>query len=313
LKIKFGGGLHTRASADEIDQREAADGANFLLDLDNKELRNRPPFDLVGTLPNAGAVKGGASLVKFDGTVSTLFQGAGVVYEWDGLDGFTSVGTCNSSAKLRGHWRSHNITLNDKVLLTDLEQVEVIKEWDGTTFQSTTFTDESSVAFGTFYAKYLVVSNERAIFFNCRDPSTANPHMIVGSTRSDYTQITIANRPASSLSEADPFFLLTPDLKPINGAVEAFGALIISSEKGQLFNLAGSSAKDFSFNPFFPGSAASGDEAVAYIGTDIIYGRQGRIESARDTNAFGNSEADDLTLEIGDLVEDISGWTIAYN
>jgi hypothetical protein len=52
VKIKFGGGLHTSASADEIDQREAADGQNFLLDLDNRELRNRPPFDLIGTVPN---------------------------------------------------------------------------------------------------------------------------------------------------------------------------------------------------------------------------------------------------------------------
>ena len=38
LVIKFGGGLHTRASEDEIDAREAADGANFLLDLENLSL-----------------------------------------------------------------------------------------------------------------------------------------------------------------------------------------------------------------------------------------------------------------------------------
>jgi hypothetical protein len=95
--------------------------------------------------------------------------------------------------------------------------------------------------------------------------------------------------------------------------VDAFGATILSTEKGQLFNLSGSSAKDFSFDTFFPGSYASGAESLAYIGTDIIYGRQGRIESVRDTNTFGNSEADDLTKEIADIIGAYSGWTIAYN
>src|SRR6185312_5699264 len=93
VNLKFGGGLHTRASADEIDAREAADGQNFLLDLDNRELRNRPPFDLVGTLPNGAEVRGGGSLLKSDGSISTIFQGGGKVYNWDGGTGFTKVGT----------------------------------------------------------------------------------------------------------------------------------------------------------------------------------------------------------------------------
>ena len=38
--IKFGGGLHTRASPDEIDPREAADGFNFIIDIENRNLRN---------------------------------------------------------------------------------------------------------------------------------------------------------------------------------------------------------------------------------------------------------------------------------
>ena len=222
VKIKFGGGLHTRASADEIDAREASDGQNFLLDLDNRELRNRPPFDLVGTLPNLGEVRGGGSLLKADGTVSTLFQGNGTVYEWDGGSNFTQVGTCVDTARLRGHWRNHNITTADKVLFTDLTLTDTVKEWDGTTFQSTTFTDEDDNPFGTFFAKYLVISNERAIFFNVRDPSQATHHLIVGSATDDYTNITIANRPDTALAESDPFFIPMPDLKPINGMAEAF-------------------------------------------------------------------------------------------
>lgn len=313
LIIKFGGGLHTRASEDEIDPREAADGQNFLLDLENRELRNRPPFDLIGQVPNAAEIRGGGSLLTSDGTVSTLIQAGANVYEWDGGTTFTKVGTVAATAKLRGHWRSHNWTLDDKVLFTDLSLVDVIKEWDGTTFQSTVFTNQATAPFGTFYAKSMSVSNERAVFSHVRDPSATTPHMIVGSLRGDYTKITITNRPSSSLSEQDPFFLLAPDLKPINGHVEAFGVTAISTEKGQIFKLTGTSAKDFAFDDFYPGSAAAGAEAVAYIGSDIIYGRQGRVESLHDTQNFGDTEADDLTKSIADVVAGYTGWRIVYN
>ena len=128
IVLKFGGGLHTRASEDEIDAREASAGQNFLLDIENRELRNRPPFDLIGTVSNASEIRGGGSLLKSDGTVSTLFQAGTAVYEWDGLTAFTSKGTVNATAKLRGHWRTHNWTLDDKLLLTDLSFVEFINE-----------------------------------------------------------------------------------------------------------------------------------------------------------------------------------------
>lgn len=311
--ITFGGGLHTRASPDDIDAREAADGSNFLLDLENRDLRPRPPFDKIGTVPNAAEIRGGGSLLKSNGTVSTLVQAGDTVYEWNGVTTFTSRGTVNSAAKLRGHWRSHNWTLDDQLLLTDIALVEVVKKWNGTTFASVVFTNEVAGAFGTFYAKYLNVSNERAIFSNIRDPAAVFGHMIVGAKRGDYTIISVAQRPASSLSEADPFFLLAPDLKPINGHVEAFGTALISTERGQLFNLKGESAKDFSFDPFYPGSAATGDESLAYIGNDVIYGRQGRIESVTDTQKFGDSESDDLTKMVADQISGFSGWRSVYN
>jgi len=310
--IKFGGGLHTRASEDEIDGREAADGQNFLLDLENRELRNRPPFDKVGTVPNGAEIRGGGSLLKSDGTVSTLVQAGGQVYDWDG-NNFASVGTVNNAAKLRGHWLSHNFTLDDKLLLTDLNLVETVKEWDGTTFQSVTFTDEDTNPFGNFFAKYLSVSNERAVFSHVRDPNVITRHMMVGSKRGDFTQITIANRPADAISDEDPFFLLTPDLKPINGHVEAFGNTILSTERGQIFNLTGASLSDFAFQDFYPGSNASGEESLAYIGNEVIYGRQGRVESVNDTDRFGDAESDDLTRQIADAVEGFTGWRAVYN
>jgi hypothetical protein len=311
--IRFGGGLHTRASPEDINEREAADGANFLLDLQNKTLRPRKPFDLIGTVPNGAEIRGGGSLLKSDGTVSTLVQAGNTVYEWNGLTTFTSKGTVAATAKLRGHWRTHNWNLDDELLLTDLNLAEVVQKWNGTALADVVFTNEAATAFGTFFAKYLNISDERAIFHHVKDGSGTYGHLIIGSKRSDYTIITVTNRPSSSLSEADPFFLISPDLKPINGAVEAFGTAIISTERGQLFNLAGSSAKDFKFETFYPGSAASGGESLCYIGNDIIYGRQGRIESVTDTQKFGDSENDDLTVGIADEIGEYTGWTMAYN
>lgn len=314
LKIKFGGGLNTRPPEDEIGEREAADGQNFLLDVQNAELRNRKPFDLVATAPNAGSILGGGSLLKSDGTVKAFIQAGDTVYDFDGTSFQASpvLDTVSANAKLRAHWRTHNWTLDDKVLITDLTLNEVVKEWNGTTWQDVTFTDQSGAGFGNFFAKYCSVSNERAVFSNIKDIS-ATPHMIVGSKRGQHTQITVTNRPASSLAADDPYFLLAPDLKPINGHVEAFGTTIVSTEAGEIWNLTGTNAQDFAFSSFYPGSYARGGESLAYIGNDIIYGRPGRIESLSDTEKFGDSEADDITLQIADTIEAYNAWTAVYN
>jgi hypothetical protein len=311
VSIRFGGGLHTRASEDEIDPREAAGGKNFLLDLENRELRCRPPFDLVGVVPNAAEIRGGGSLLTSGGIIKTFFQAGDTVYEWDGATTFTSIGSVNATARLRGHWRSHNWQLDDVLLVTDMELTETVKQWDGATWADVAFTNEAAAAFGAFYAKYLSISHERAVFANTRDAGGFFPQMMVGAERSNYQVITVNQRPGGD--PEDPFFLVTPDIKPINGLVEAFGSTIISTEKGQLFNLTGFDASDFSFTDFYAGSSASGAESMAYVGNDIFYGRAGRIESVRDTDRFGDSEADDLTSGIADQVADYTGWRIVYN
>lgn len=315
LTIKFGGGLHTRAAEDDIHEREAADGNNFLLDLENRELRPRPPFDLIGTAPNEAEIRGGGSLLKADGTVKAFFQAGNTVYDWDGIDFQASpiLDTVNANAKLRAHFHSHAWALADKVLITDLSLLEVVKEWDGSTWADVAFLSNPSTSFGTFYAKYMHISNERAVFAHVKDPGATTPHMIVGSMRGDYTLISVDDRPSSALSEEDPFFLLAPDLKPINALTEAFGSSIISTEQGQIYNLTGASAKDFAFDDFYAGSAAIGDESMAFVGNDIVYGRRGRIESVRDTDRFGDSESDDLSRLIADTVKTYPGWTVVYN
>jgi len=310
--FKFGGGLHTRASPDEIDGREAAGGFNFTIDVQDRNLKNRAPFDLIGTVPNAASIRGGASLLKTDGTVTTLFQAGNTVYKWTPPATFTNVGTCSSGCKLRGKWRTHVWNLTDLVLITDLTLTDTIYQWDGTTFSHPVFTDETAAPFGNFFAKYCSIQAERAIFANVK-AGVATPHMVVGCERSNFNQITVNNRPSSALGAADPFFLLAPDLKPINGYLTTYLGTMVSTEKGEIFNLTGSDAKDFAFGTFYANSSASGLESVEEIGNDFIYGRPGRIESVRDTNTFGNSTAADLTEIVSDQVAAFNGWTIVFN
>lgn len=317
LVLKFGGGLHTRASEDEIDPREAKDGQNVQLDPDNRELRNRDPYDLVGTTPNGAEVRGFATLKKADGTTHFLVQAGTAVYDWDGTN-FVQKATVSATARLRGR-KEANWILEDKVLITDLALSQPVMEYDGTTLSNTTFNLP-----GAFVAKYCYVAAERAQFGNVISNGVATPHVIVGSAREDYTTLTVTDRPASGLSPGDPWFLTTPDLKPINGMVQAFTStdstgqgqdqrLVLSSENGVLSKINGANATNFEIAEFYPESGATGDESLRFIGNDIVYGRQGRIESVVATEAYGDVTTDDLSFFIADQIEAFSNWTTVYN
>lgn len=317
--LRFGGGLNTRASPADIHPSECAGGANFDLSLGDQHFRPRGPFDLVATAPNGEPIKGFATLSKADGTVTALVQAGSVVYSWDGASGFVSVGT-GVSGSIRGRLE-HYWALDDKVLISDIELGETLWEWDGTTFQEIAFTDETGTPItNAFGAKYLAVVDERVIYANIADraagpPSDVFGHLIVGSARSDYAQITVKNRPSSALSEADPWFLIQPDYRPINGLVKAFDSLVTSSalSRGAMHILSGQSARDFHFESLAPNTAAAGDESVVSIGRDVLYGAQGRMESLMATDQYSDVITDDLSLLISDQVEGAKTWTTVHN
>ena len=306
IVLRFGAGLNSRASETAIDDAECSDGQNFNLDIQNDLFSRRGPIELMGTAPNGEPTNGMAQLVKQDGTISTLVQAGSNVYEWDGSTGFTLKGTVTAGAKIRGY-RTQNFTLSDTVLITDLNEVQPVLSWDGTTLANMTHN-----LGGNFFARYCAVDDERAFFANVRS-GTATPHLSVASERSDFTNLSVSDRPSSSLNESDPFFLLAPDLKPINGIVIAFDTITVSTKLGQLFKLVGSSSKDFEFDKLYPDSAASGDEAIVYIGNDVAYGRNGRIETVFATETLGDVETDDLSKEIAPDVEDVSDWLAAFS
>ena len=306
--LRFGGGVHSRAPENEIDIRECASGYNFLLDLQNSDFRNREPFDLVGQVPNGSEIRGMISLLLSDGTVHAAVQAGNTIYEWDGVTTFTSIGSCSATAQLRGRLE-HNSQVDGVVIITDLNLQNALLSWDGTTLSTISFTGPA----GTFKSKYCFVENERAWYANIEDNGTAYPHLIVGSTRGDYTTVSVSDRPSSALSAADPFYMVQPDNMAINGIVEAFGNVVMSSAKGSLYNVTGYDAQTFTISPFFPRSGASGSESMTFVGNDIIYGRQGRIESVKSTNTYADVEKYDLSADISDSIDSFDNWTVAYN
>lgn len=310
--LRFGGGRNSRASEDQISPFECTDGENFILDPGNGEFRPRPPYDLEGTAPNGSEIRGFATLRRTDGAVSMLVQAGAQVYEWDGAN-FAAKGSVDASAKIRGtvdaFW-----ALTDKVLITDVNQADEIHEWDGTTFAQTVFLQsDGSSAFGAFRAKYCVVENERAYYGNIFESGAAFPHLLVSSQRGNYLIVSASDRPASALGEDAPWFLPTPQLKPINGMGTAFDVLAISQEKGAFEKIEGSTSKDFKLTKLHPGSGATGTEAVVSTGNEIIYGASGRIEDLKSTEKFGNVEYDDISFPIKDDIEDFDDWTLIYN
>lgn len=305
-RVRFGGGLATNPSISDVDFREATDGENFDIQIDRYTLTRRQGFDYVATAPNGLQINGFVELIDQSADVTLLVQAGGDVYQWDGASSFTLVGTVSTNSRLRGNRDSTDI-VNDRVIVTDLNKQSVVKTWDGTTFADLT------TNLGTaFYAKYCVYDFERAMYFNVRT-TTDTPHLLVGSKRNDIGDLTVSDRPSSSLSDEDPFFLPMPDQKPGNGLVSAFGQMIMSTDNGQVWLMSGTTAKDFAIGSLFKDSFAAGDEAVINTQNDVVYGRAGKIESLIGVLAYGNVVADDVSRDIKDIVSGVTGWTGVYN
>lgn len=315
IVLKFGAGLHTRASSDEIDPSECSDGGNFALDLSDTEFAPRKPFKLLGTTANTSSINGFFQLRKQDGTIGPIMvQSGAAVYPWDGTSFGSSVGTVSANAKLRGP-KHHIYGLDDKVIITDLALLENVKEWDGTTFQDVTFTGVTGLK-----AKYCQVVNERAWFGNLIENAVDLPHVVAASERADFTTMSVSDRPSSALAIEAPFQFPTPDLRAINGLVAAFDVFALSTDKGNFYKITGDSAKidatgltPYAIDPLYPDSGACGVESVAFVGNDIFYGRPGRIESLTSTDRFGDVETDDLSLKITPEIQTFCSWTLVYN
>lgn len=306
LPLRFGGGINAASEIDQIAADECVSGSNFDISLDQTGFRPRKAINLLATTTNASRINGFIEHIRPDGSSSLCVQSGDTVYKWDGGSTFTSVATVSSASRLRGSRRASS-ALDDFVIVTDLGMQTVVKTWDGSTFA-----DHAHNLATPFFAKYCLIEKERAFFANVM-AGLPTPHLIVGSKRSDVTTLSISDRPSSALAEDDPFFIPTPDLRPVNGIVSAFKQHLFSTQDGQIFVLTGESAQDFAIDEFYPDSAAAGEEAIVFTGNDVMYGRVGRIESLLATDRFGDVETSDPGRWISPSIASVTAWQAVFN
>ena len=303
MKITFPFGLNEN---DDAQPDEAYKGSyNFDLELARKDWKPRKPLDLVDTTTNAGDVRGIMQLIKRDDTETTLIQSGAVVYSYDGST-FTSVGACDATSKLRGcYW-----SLDDYLIITDLNKATEIQKWDGSAFST------QGTGLVNPFAKYAVVWNNRVWYFNLTENGTDLSHMILASAFEDPTDCTTSLRSGDSsfITGLESFYLLSPNLKPINGVAVFKQVLIFSTVDGELFRISGDDSSNYSVVSFYSGSAAIGDESMANIGNDVIYMRKGGVvESLISTDTYGDVGADDLSRWIPETVKDLPGAITVYD
>ncbi len=303
MNITFPFGLNEN---DDAALEDAASGSyNFELELGKTSYTPRKPLDLVATADNAGDIRGIMQLIKRDNSTTTLIQSSDIVYSFDGST-FTTKGACATSSKLRGcYW-----SLDDYLVITDLDKKTEVRKWDGSTFAT------QGTGLVNPFAKYAVVFNNRVWLFNITENATDLSHVIVASAYEDPTDFTTSLRAGDSsfVTGNEAFFLVAPDLKPINGVAVFQNIIIFSTVDGQLYKISGDDSSNYTVDSFYKGSAAVGDESMANAGNDVYFMKAGGVvESLIATDTYGDTGADDVSRWIPDTVKDLPGAKIVYD
>jgi hypothetical protein len=124
----FNGGLN-ETDPFNISSGECIDGENFVLDSRGRSFQRRPTQDLMGTTDNGKPIRGIVQMVDRDNVETTLVKSGEVIYSWDGTT-FTSERSTDvtTASRMRGsHW-----SLDDYMILTDLDKNDPLFKWDGT-------------------------------------------------------------------------------------------------------------------------------------------------------------------------------------
>lgn len=311
-ELRFGGGLN-QLDDERINPFECIEGENYLLCSDSGQFKPRPPFDLKGTATNAAEIRGIMQLVKRDNTETTLVQAEEVVYEWDGSTSWV-VETPSSAANVTATslLRASYWSLDDLLIITDLSLTSNVWQWDGTSMTEMT---HAIAGVTSLYAKYSIVFQGRVWLFNVTTDASANPHMVLASEFENYDNYDNSVTPAAaSLTYSAPFFLLTPDLKEINGVATFFDTIVISTVSGKVFKIIGTDATNYAVSEFYPGSSALGQESMVNIGNDVLWMRRGgKVERLKATEQFGDTSIDDISRVIPNEVADSTGVISVYD
>ena len=306
MKYVFTGGINELNDI-AIPATEAVSGKNFELGLGNTKFRPRKPFDTAGVTTNAGPINGICQLVKRNNSYTTLIASGTEMYEWDGAT-FTSKGTVDSSSEFHSSYWS----LDDKMVMVDRNKATPVSVWDGTTF--------GDLAHGlgvAMYAKYSIVANGRLVLANVKTDTSDNPHLIAFSEFENIENFDTTSRGGDAglfTTGNEPFYLLTPDLKPINALVYFQDTLICSTQDGQLFKLIGDDSTNYRWDNFYTGSSAIGTNSFVDVGNDLFYMREGGvIESLVSTDKFGDVGTDDVSIRLRDTLSNLDGMRGVYD
>lgn len=265
-------------------------------------------------------------LLNWDGTSCTRHKTALVA------GSPTAVGsslTSSGTTATVDHGSAHGLSTGDLVTMAGATETPYNGEFEITVTGANTFTytmsqSTTSPATGSptwdvgvdLYAKYGVIHNGRLWLFNIKTDSTANPHMMVASEFENIQSFDTASRvqDAGFSTGNEAFYMLSKDLKPINGVAVFNNNLIISTEDGRVFRLTGSDSQDYAWVDYYAGSAATGTETMANIGNDVVFMRQGgNIETLLDTDRSGDVETDDLSRWIPTTVKDLTDAITIYD
>lgn len=224
---------------------------------------------------------------------------------------------------------AHGYSDDDLVDITGLSPDGANGEFVITNTTTNTFdytSTSSTTASGTaetelmndLFAKYSAVFNNRQWLFNITEGTTDNPHLILASKFEDAnvfdpTQQALPHT-AGGLTGNEAFFLVTPDLKPINGVAVFFNTLVISTVNGKMFKLVGNDATDYQIVEFYPGSSAIGTQTIANTGNDLMWmKRRGAIDRLSAVETSGDVQADDLSRYIPTEVQDLTDGIAVYD
>lgn len=167
----------------------------------------------------------------------------------------------------------------------------------------------------TLYAKYGVIHNGRQWFLNVTTDTDDTSHLIVASAFEDIESYDSSVRAEDgTLSGDEAFYMLTLDLKPINGVAQFNKELIISTVDGKLFRLTGNDATNYRWVDYYSGSAAVGTETMVNFGNDVALMRVGgRIDTLRQTDASGDVTVDDISRWIPKATRSLSEAIAVYD
>lgn len=267
-------------------------------------------------------------LMQWDGTTCIRHKTGLIAGASQSVSGITRTGTTATVTTAL----AHGYTTGDLVHIAGANETDYNIEAEITVQTTTTFdyevanspstpaTGTITVDFGTeLFAKYGIVYQGRLWLFNITTndgTSTETPHMLLASAFEDPLSFDTAKRSqdATFTTGNEAFYILSKDLKEINGVAVFNSNLVISTQNGRLYRLIGTDSQDYEFVEYYSGSSAIGTESIANIGNDIVYMRKGgNIESLIATDTSGDVSINDISKWIPDTVKDLSDSKIIYD